>query len=251
MPFDRLVGAGIALPGRASSIIVRGRGFSPVLGPSLPVHPFEAVASGSSQDVTVVSGCTTDEVLAFLAGDPDLWTLDDDDLRSRVRGLLGDEADLVIDRYRGLRPDESAASLLIAIASDALFRIQHVRLAESIAAGGGGSHLYLFAFGHPDPDGRIRAMHGLDMPYVFDNVEVAPIADGPHAEALVGTMSGALASLAHTGRPAHDGLPEWPVYTPDRRATMRIDVECAVVDDALGAERRCWDGIAAGAPTPR
>ena len=241
---ERLIEAEVALPGRAPSVLDRGRGFSPVLGPSLPQHPVEALRAGASADVVLVTGCTTDEVLAFLASDPDLWNLTDDGLRRRLHTLLGDITDTIIERYRALHPDDSPAALLVAIATDAVFRLPHVRQAEAKAVGGGQpAYLYAFAFGHPDPTGRTRAMHGLDMPYFFDNVDVAPIAAGPHAPRLVAAMSGSLAALAHTGRPDHEGLPAWTPYRPDSRATMCFDVESTMVTDLLGPERACWDGI--------
>ena len=198
-----------------------------------------------SADVVLVTGCTTDEMLAFIGGEPDLWTLDHEGLRARLQPMLGDATDEIVERYRAVHPDDSPTSLLLGISTDYVFRMPHIRQAEAKAAGGGDpAYVYAFAWGFPDPTGRIRALHGLDMPYVFDNVDVAPIAAGPQAAPLVDAMSGALAALAHTGRPDHDGLPPWTPYVPDERATMRFDVESSVVPDLLGAERRCWDGIA-------
>lgn len=244
LPVEQLVEAEVCLPGRTRSVVARGAGFSPVLGPSLPEHPVAALRAGHSADVVLVTGCTTDEVLAFLGSDPGLWTLNEQDLRERVQPLLADATDAVVRAYRAALPDESPASLLLAIATDGVFRMPHILQAEAKAAGGGKpAYLYAFAWGHPDPTGRVRALHGLDMPYFFDNVEVAPIAAGPHAVPLVNAMAGALAALAHTASPGHDGLPSWPAYSTDDRATMRFDVEPTVVPDLLGAQRRCWDGI--------
>jgi len=245
VPVEQLLDTQINLPGRVRSVTDRGAGFSPVLGPTLPEHPVAALRAGMSADVVLVTGCTTDEVLAFIGGEPDLWTLDDEGLRARLRPTLGDATDEVVQRYEAVLPDDSPTSLLIGILTDAVFRMPHIRQAEAKAAGGGDpAYVYAFAWGFADPTGRVRALHGLDMPYIFDNVEVAPIAAGPHAAPLVHAMSGALAALAHTGNPNHDGLPPWPHYVPDDRATMRFDAESSVVPDLLGAERQCWDGIA-------
>ena len=38
-------------------------------------------------------------------------------------------------------------------------------------------------------------------------------------------------------------LPEWPCYDGARRATMRFDDECRVVDAPMDAQRRLWDGV--------
>ncbi|NUO46230.1 MAG: carboxylesterase/lipase family protein, partial [Streptomyces sp.] len=53
-------------------------------------------------------------------------------------------------------------------------------------------------------------------------------------------MSGLWAGFAHQGRPAADGVPAWPAYTPQRRATMWLDAECGIVDDPDRAERLYW-----------
>jgi carboxylesterase type B len=44
--------------------------------------------------------------------------------------------------------------------------------------------------------------------------------------------------------PAAPGVPEWPRYDVDRRATMRFDVPTIeVVDDPGRAERELWQGL--------
>lgn len=53
-------------------------------------------------------------------------------------------------------------------------------------------------------------------------------------------MSGLWAGFAHRGRPVADGVPAWPAYTPQRRATMWLDAECRIVDDPDRAERLYW-----------
>jgi para-nitrobenzyl esterase len=241
---DALIEAEVGLPGRARSGMVRARGFSPVLGPSLPQHPAEAIGVGISAEVTLLSGCNGDETLGLLFGDPELWTLGIGDVVDRLRLLLVDDAERVLARYRAARPDDSPTSLLIAISSDALFRVPQIRLAEAKIKGGGKpAYMYLYTWGITDPAGRVRAPHGTDMPYFFDNVDKAPVYAGPHADSLVKSMSGTLISLAHTGSPGHDTLPSWPPYNVDERATMLLDLAPAIDHDPFGAERACWDDI--------
>jgi len=241
---DRLLeAAGVLFPGTGNALN-RGEGFSPVLGPSLPGHPHDLIRSGNASDVTVVIGCTTDEMIAFMFFDPDLWSLSIDEVSKRLQSLLGNRAASVLGSYQAIRPEQSPTSLLIAIATDAKFRIPHIRFAEAKVEGGGApTYMYRYAWGRPDPSGIVRAPHGMDMPYFFDNIDKAPIAAGPHADTLVTTMSGALAALAHTGGPNHQALPMWTPYTLDRRSTLRFDVPPTLEDDPFGAERACWDGI--------
>jgi para-nitrobenzyl esterase len=239
---ETLIQADADLPSRTKNLLSRGGGFSPVLGPSLPDHPEQAIRSGLAEGVTVVAGCTTDEMLAFMFFDPDLWTLTLDAVRARIAPLLGDNTNPALTAYQAARPDDSPTSLLIAIATDFKFRLPHIRIAEAKIEGGGApAHMYEFAWGHPDPTGRVRAPHGTDMPYFFDNLDKAPIAAGPHAEGLARAMSGSLAALATTGTPHHDLLPAWPPYSLSERPTMRFDVNPTVRRDPGRAERAFWD----------
>lgn len=239
----QVVDAEVRLPGRLGVVVGRGPGFSPVLGPSLPQHPIDAVRGGMNRDVTLVSGCNSDEMLAFVFFDPDLWTLGTDAVIDRLRPRV-DDPEGVFAAYQAARPDDSPTSLLIAITTDAMFRVPQIRLAEAKVAGGGRStYMYLYTWGFEDPTGRVRSPHGVDMPYFLDNVDKAPAMQGPHAEQLASICSNVLTALAHTGAPDHGALPAWPPYTLDERATLRINMEPTVENDPGGRERRRWDGI--------
>ena len=60
---------------------------------------------------------------------------------------------------------------------------------------------------------------------------------------LLDVIRDAWVAFARTGSPDHPGLPVWPLYRPDERATMILDSVCRVENDPLGAERRAWAGI--------
>jgi para-nitrobenzyl esterase len=245
MAFMRLVDAEINLAGR--DLFGGGPGFAPVLGPSLPDHPTDAIRGGLSRDVVLVSGCNSDEMLPYLVNDPDLWTLDAEGLLTRAKVFVGDAAESVIAHYRNAFPHESPTSLLIAIASDSRFRLPQIRLAEAHIDGGGrATYMYLYRWGFLDPAGRMRSSHGIDMPYFFDNVERAPVTAGPHADALVAMMADVLPALGHTATPGHLGLPAWPTYSRDRRATMCITIPAEVHNDPLGEARAAWNDIMLG-----
>jgi para-nitrobenzyl esterase len=240
---DAFVRAELAL---AAGGITSGRGartFGPALGPSLPEHPADAVRDGSAAAVDVVLGCTSCEMVAFLSS-PDLWNADEGSVRQMLGVMLGDNVDVLYERYQAARPGDSPASLFLLIASDRAMRMAHVRYAEALLEGGASDpRLYLFDFKRPNPDGVERAGHGSDMPFFFDNLDQAPGSDGPHGAPLVRAMSGALVALARTGDPNHDGLPSWPAYTTSNRPTMVFDVESHLDDDPMAAERRAWDGV--------
>jgi para-nitrobenzyl esterase len=240
---EHLIEAGIATRGVRAALL-GGDVFSPVLGPSLPDDPHQLIRAGNAKDVPVVVGCTRDEMLSFMYGDPDLWTLGIKDVRARLQPLLEENVEKILTSYQLIDPSKSPTSLLVAIATDARFGIPHIRMAEAKIEGGGApAYLYSFAWGRPDPTGTIRSGHGSDMPYFFDNVEKATIATGPQGQPLTKAMSGALVALARMGDPNHEDLPHWPAYTVGLRSTMRFDVPPTVEDDPRSAERAAWDGI--------
>ncbi len=242
---DRLIDAEIELPGRA--IFGPGTRFGPVLTPSLPEHPADALGNGLSRDVVVVSGCNRDEMVAWMAADPTVWTLAEDDLPERAASYIGDAAGTMTARYRAALPEDSPGSLLIAISTDARFRVPQIRLAEAHVRGGGvATYMYLYTWGFVDPTGQMRSPHGADMPYFFDNVACAPAFAGPDADALVAMMAPVLVALGQTGSPGHDGLPPWPTYGLDTRTTMCIGIPAHVEADPGGSTRVCWDDVALG-----
>ena len=68
---------------------------------------------------------------------------------------------------------------------------------------------------------------------------------GPEAVALAARMSEAWISFATRGDPKSkkSGLPPWPAYDSERRATMLFNNESKVVNDPAGDERKVMDGI--------
>jgi para-nitrobenzyl esterase len=105
-------------------------------------------------------------------------------------------------------------------------------------------HMYRFDWETPALGGMLKAGHGVDYPFFFDNLEAATVSsEGPGREALAGQMTAALIAFARTGDPGHDGLPAWPPYDTGQRATMLFDVTSTAADDPAGSERALWDGI--------
>ena len=236
---DAIVQASLAVSG--SGLAAARAGFGPTLCPSLPDHPVDAVRAGSGTGVHVVLGCTTHEMVAFM-GTPDLFASDEATLRDLLRGTLGDAGDRLFEGYRAANPDDSPVSLFLLIASDQFMRIPHIRYAEALLHGGAvDPRMYLFDYRQPGPDGVERAGHGSDMPFFFDNLDKAPVADGPHAAPLVRAMSSSLVALARTGDPNHDAIPTWPTYSIPDRATMVFDVESRVEHDPMSAARVLWE----------
>ena len=111
--------------------------FGPVVdGEILPRQPFDPDATALSAHIPLLIGDMKDEAASFVATDDAMWfrTLDEASLRVRVAALAGDAADRVIAAYRAANPAMNPAELLIAIRTDAEFRIRSLLVAERQAA---------------------------------------------------------------------------------------------------------------------
>jgi para-nitrobenzyl esterase len=137
----------------------------------------------------------------------------------------------------------------VALSTDWMFRIPAVRLAEAHARAATTPSTYLYEFGFKSTafGGALGASHVVDVPFVFDNLDQAGVdlflgpLDGA-AQRLAAATSGAWLAFARSGRPGHEGLPDWAPYTPERRATMVLAADrCELVDDPGAAERALWD----------
>ena len=220
----------------------RGLALSPVVdGRTLPDNPFDPKATEISASVPLMASTVEHEV-NFFPSTP-LDEIDAADLLTRVTQVTRSDdatAKEIIDLYRRHRPKVSNVELYQVIASDATFRPGIVTEAERKAEQGKApTYMYYFRWQSPVHEGKLRAYHTVDIPFVFNNVEIAASMVGARQDrySLADKMSGAFAAFARTGDPSHDGLPKWPAFDLKTRATMVFNDECEVVNDPFGAER--------------
>jgi para-nitrobenzyl esterase len=216
-----------------------------VEGTYLPAHPFDPVAAPSAANVPLIIGTNKDEAALYLAGDPRRRRLEEHELIERLRPMLGDRLDEIVGVYRHHRPDDTPWELLIGISSEDR-RLASIQLAERKAAGGPAPvYMYLFTWESDYLGGLMKASHAMEVPFVFDHPEVAPMT-GSRADRreLAAAMSTAWTTFARSGDPNHAGLPHWAPYDTAARATMIFDVPCRAENDPRREERLVWDGVA-------
>jgi para-nitrobenzyl esterase len=218
---------------------------SPVVdGKYLPQHPFDPVASPMSAGVSVLVGTNRDENATFMANDPRRRRLTESELLERLRLMLGNNMDKVLNVYRKTRPNASPWDLLIGISSEGMRRSSITLAERKSAASTAPVYMYLFTYVSDFVGGLLKAGHALEIPFVFDNVDDAPVTGGRMDKyALAEQMSEAWISFARNGNPNHPGIPKWEPYTVNHRATMLFDVPCHVEIDPYREELDAWKGI--------
>lgn len=240
LPANRLVDA----IGNGGAMGGPGLRLAPVVdGQSLPRNPFDPDAPEISSKVPLLIGSVETEV-TFMRGTP-LDPMDDAALHARVKQILRGADDAaanhLIDVYRNGRPGIANTDLYLILASDATFRAGVRTEAERKAdQGAAPCYMYYFTWRSPVRDGKLRTFHTLEIPFVFDNVDLATAMTGSGQDryALEDKISGAWVAFARTGNPSHKLLPDWPAFNPKQRATMILNNECKIVDDPNGEERR-------------
>jgi para-nitrobenzyl esterase len=231
LPADRILAV------QQRETLSRGLGaFSPYVdGVTIPRLPIEIVAAGQGARVPLLLGSNRDE-----------WSLFDVFLgegvtrivRAQIEGRLGAETERVVAAYRETRGDKAWLDLI----GDVAFRIPMIRLAEHQPAP---VYMYRFDWTSPAMNGRLGAAHAMELPFVWNALDL------PFSNLLLGDVAALrpfAARLHETwcafirdGTPDGGGLPPWPAYTPDRRATMLLDhPESRVVDDPDGTLRELW-----------
>jgi para-nitrobenzyl esterase len=193
-------------------------------------------------------GTTLDEARFTGLARPALFELDETGLRTQViaMGVADADASTFIETYRKMLPGGASASdIYFAIASDRWLRMDSITQAErkSKQPGTAPVYMYLFARGAPS---RYKAGHTVEIPFVFDNLDLAPGVRGPTLDprdaALARQVSAAWAAFARTGNPNHPGLEQWRPYETRERATMVFDWSSHLVNDPRKAGRLLWAG---------
>jgi para-nitrobenzyl esterase len=231
VPMDKLVTATLNTPGLRLGPVVDGK--------SLPGDPFDPTAPAMSAGVPLLIGSTEFEVNFFpnTRFDP----IDDAALHTAVKQAtrMNDaDSDKLIAVYKKGRPKYTNVELSQVISSDN-FRAAVVKEGELKTAQSAPVYMYYFTWRSPVHDGKLKAFHTLEIPFVLENVDEAKSMTGTGQDRypLQTRMSTAWAAFARTGNPNHKGLPAWPAFKADQRATMIFDNECKVVNDPYREER--------------
>jgi para-nitrobenzyl esterase len=232
MPFEALAAAGNkALRTIEEKMKAEGKpviGFGLSWGPSrdgedLPYQLFSKEAFALSKEVPLMLGTTKNEFAPF--ANMRFVGASEEAILAHIKEQWKGKADAYLSAVRKAYPDDTAPKDLLDV--DTMFRPGAVEQANEKAAlqGGAPVYMYLFTWQSPVFDGKYKALHCMELPFVFDNIERAKnmTGGGQRAHELAAKVSQAWINFAKTGNPNHSGLPEWPKYNSSNTATMHFD----------------------------
>ena len=219
-------------------------------GRILPRDPFDPDAPPQSAHIPMILGNTKGETRVLIGrGDPSLFALTWETLLPKLEASSPFMGTLnrveVIAKYREWHPSYSPADVFFAATTDSRsWRGQVIEADRRAAQPAGVAPTYVYQFDWPTPvdGGKWGAHHGLDVPFIFDNAAITPniVGTGAEQQPLANTMSTALLNFARTGDPNGAGVPSWPAFDLQRRATMIFDRDSHVENDPRGRERRLF-----------
>ncbi len=219
-------------------------------GVVMPHHPFEPAAPELSKNKSLLVGWNEDEYIFFAmyGADKDVFTISENELKNRLERDFGQHAELILKTYHEANPGITPGEIYIAIRSITMMGLGSIRIAERKAVQDG-APAYLYNFGYksnnkiPGTDFEFGAMHALDIPFKFYNLESGMAGTKPDRFDASGNMTELWTTFARTGKPAAKGQPDWPAYNMKTRPTMRIDTRCEVIYDRFRSEREMWEQV--------
>jgi para-nitrobenzyl esterase len=246
VPVDTIIQAGLRAqrtlqPAPAAPGSGAGLNWGPTVdGASLPRHAWDPNAPEDSATVPLMVGSVLNEFgNSIQAGDPSLDLMTAEEMQKRLGQQRGDKAPALLAVMQRRFPKATPYELL-SRSTGMTARMNAVAQATRKAQQNGApAYVYWFHWQTPVLDGRPRAFHCSELPFVFANTDrcAAMTGGGADARALAATMADAWIAFARTGTPNHPGLPNWPAFSADRCETMIFDTISAVRNNPDREER--------------
>lgn len=212
---------------KASVPFMMHPGQSPVVdGKYITHHPFDPTPAEFSKDVAMIIGSNLNE---FSYMNRQLITPKTmEEVKTTLTERYGAEnADKYITAYKEAYPNDKQPQHILTTS----VRVTALKQAAiKNAQGGAPVYVYLFEWQSPVNDGSLGAAHGMELPFMFNNIALARTLTGGGNDAytLADKMSSAWINFVKTGNPNYKELPNWKAYNPETGATMVFNNNCEV-----------------------
>ncbi len=204
------------------------QGFSPTADGT--VLALDIIHSAANNPVDLVVGTTRDESRIFNLINPDLNNLDETQALQVLRTKHPERANEIYTFYTTHYPHFTPTQIIAAIDTDTNFKLHMWKLLQSRPRSLTNTWSYMFTWVSPIFDGALGASHGLDIPFIFNNVDLPRVhiytGNAPAAPTLASEMSNDLLTFGRTGSP------NWQPYEMRTRNIKMFDVPWSIANSS-------------------
>jgi para-nitrobenzyl esterase len=156
---------------------------------------------------------------------PEYELMSDAQLAARTEQRYPGRGARVLAAFRARSPGARPFDLWSRIATAPVRQAALSQATAKAALNRAPAYLYRFEWQTPIFDGRPRAFHCAEIPFVFANAELCDhmTGGGVRARALGDRMADAWIGFARTGDPNHPGIARWEPFAPGRAPSMIFD----------------------------
>ncbi|MBQ0044308.1 MAG: carboxylesterase/lipase family protein [Bacteroidales bacterium] len=186
-------------------------------------QPFANGAPEISKDVPMLIGTNLNEFT--YANDVEHSAAEVKEILTKKLGA--EKAESFIAEYEKVYPGQPDKAMLYSEFGARGRALEQARIKN--AQGGAKAYVYLFTWQSPVDNGALGACHGMELPFMFNNVKLQREMTGATKEAyeLEDKITNAWIAFIKTGDPNAKGLPKWDSFD-EKGATMVFDNKCEV-----------------------
>ena len=216
--------------------------YYPVIdGDIIPDVPLKSARNGAGNTCDLLIGYNTDEGNYFLVPTGLLKKIKFNFILKKAVSALHPDPSAVIAVYKKEYPKKKLGELFSAILTSYQAQVPSIRFANA-HAGSAKTYMYEFAWPSSVAGGVYGAYHGLEIPFVFNNLDSVKGDKG-----MLGPQGGP-AALADKMQQAWvqfaiNGNPGWDAYNTTDRKTMLIDTLFQLQVNPHDKVLRSWDGV--------
>ena len=217
--------------------------FFPVIdGDIVPDMPLKILQNGTAGDYDLMLGYNTDEMNTFLIPTGLLKKFKSNFVLNLAVKRVHPAPSALIAIFKNTYPKKNNGQLFSSIITSYQAQVPAIRYANAHAKLGIKTFMYEFAWPSSFQNGEYGAYHGLELPFVFNNLknltgERGMLGPKGAPQSLADKTQNAWIQFAKTGNPG------WEIYTTTERKTMLINTTWQLQTNPHAKIITAWDGV--------